>query len=112
LRDALGDSAESQRFIETLPRRGYRFIASVDGLDNDPDARDVRQSGGARPAPRVLRWLVALLSLAVLAAALFVWNVFHVCDRLRSNMRDRRIHYLAVLHLTYLSCLPALQSFF
>jgi DNA-binding winged helix-turn-helix (wHTH) protein len=29
LRDALGDSAESPRFIETLPKRGYRFIASV-----------------------------------------------------------------------------------
>src|SRR6266404_7504578 len=49
LRDALGDSADSPRFIETLPRRGYRFIASVDGLDNDRDARDVRQSGEARP---------------------------------------------------------------
>lgn len=29
LRDALGDSAEAPRFIETLPRRGYRFIGSV-----------------------------------------------------------------------------------
>src|SRR5215467_312545 len=30
LRDVLGDSAEKPRYIETLPRRGYRFIASVD----------------------------------------------------------------------------------
>lgn len=29
LRKALGDSAENPRFIETLPRRGYRFIAPV-----------------------------------------------------------------------------------
>ena len=29
LRDALGDSADVPRFIETLPRRGYRFIAPV-----------------------------------------------------------------------------------
>src|SRR5436190_23855262 len=29
LRDALGDSADAPRFIETLPRRGYRFIAPV-----------------------------------------------------------------------------------
>src|ERR1700739_987331 len=29
LRDALGDSPEKPRFIETLPRRGYRFIAPV-----------------------------------------------------------------------------------
>src|SRR5229473_631437 len=34
LREALGDSADNPRFIETLPRRGYRFLApiSVDGL--------------------------------------------------------------------------------
>src|SRR6202521_5837771 len=31
LREALGDSADSPRFIETLPRRGYRFIGSVNG---------------------------------------------------------------------------------
>src|SRR5713101_2713385 len=30
LREALSDSAESPRYIETLPRRGYRFIAKVD----------------------------------------------------------------------------------
>jgi DNA-binding winged helix-turn-helix (wHTH) protein/TolB-like protein len=29
LRDALGDSADAPRFIETIPKRGYRFIASV-----------------------------------------------------------------------------------
>lgn len=29
LRDALGDSAESPRFIQTVPKRGYRFIAPV-----------------------------------------------------------------------------------
>jgi TolB-like protein/DNA-binding winged helix-turn-helix (wHTH) protein len=31
LRDALGDSADAPRFIETLPRRGYRFICPVNG---------------------------------------------------------------------------------
>src|SRR5215475_2183392 len=30
LRDALGDSADTPRFIETLPKRGYRFIPPVD----------------------------------------------------------------------------------
>jgi DNA-binding winged helix-turn-helix (wHTH) protein/tetratricopeptide (TPR) repeat protein len=32
LREALGDTAEHPRFIETVPRRGYRFIASVEAL--------------------------------------------------------------------------------
>ena len=31
LREALGDKAETPRFIETLPRRGYRFIGTVNG---------------------------------------------------------------------------------
>ena len=29
LRDVLGDSAEAPRFVETVPRRGYRFVAAV-----------------------------------------------------------------------------------
>ncbi len=32
LRAALGDDAESSRFIQTLPRRGYRFIAPVERI--------------------------------------------------------------------------------
>jgi DNA-binding winged helix-turn-helix (wHTH) protein len=35
LRETLGDSAETPRFIETLPRRGYRFIATVDAVRSD-----------------------------------------------------------------------------
>ena len=32
IRDALGDSAESPRYVETLPKRGYRFVATVTTL--------------------------------------------------------------------------------
>jgi DNA-binding winged helix-turn-helix (wHTH) protein/tetratricopeptide (TPR) repeat protein len=35
LRETLGDSADSPRYIETLPRRGYRFIASVEGVPKE-----------------------------------------------------------------------------
>ena len=35
LRSALGDSAENPRYIETLPKRGYRFIAEVSFVDAD-----------------------------------------------------------------------------
>jgi TolB-like protein/Tfp pilus assembly protein PilF len=45
IREALGDSAETPRYIETLPRRGYRFIARVDevkfeGLIPQPPRRN------------------------------------------------------------------------
>jgi DNA-binding winged helix-turn-helix (wHTH) protein len=33
LRETLGDSVDTPRFIETVPRRGYRFIAPVEGVD-------------------------------------------------------------------------------
>jgi DNA-binding winged helix-turn-helix (wHTH) protein len=35
-REALGDSAESPRFIETVPRRGYRFVGPVSGNGYGP----------------------------------------------------------------------------
>src|SRR6185312_2045351 len=38
LRDALGDSAANPRFIETLPRKGYRFLAAV-SVEEVPDSR-------------------------------------------------------------------------
>ncbi len=36
LREALGDSAESPRFVETVARRGYRFLAEVKVADAVP----------------------------------------------------------------------------
>ena len=36
LRESLGDDAENPRFVETLPRRGYRFIAPVELPEQDP----------------------------------------------------------------------------
>src|SRR4051812_9536458 len=31
LREALGDAADRPRFIETMPRRGYRFVGPIEG---------------------------------------------------------------------------------
>src|SRR5271168_4021567 len=39
IRDALGDSAESPRFVETVARRGYRFLAEVKAADELPARR-------------------------------------------------------------------------
>lgn len=51
LRDALGDSADSPRYIETLPRRGYRFIAPVESPDSvGPDPAAVRSERAATPS--------------------------------------------------------------
>src|SRR4030081_2290973 len=42
IRGALGDDAEAPRFIETLPRRGYRFLLPIEGGDAGEAARLVR----------------------------------------------------------------------
>src|ERR1700687_5719676 len=62
LREALGDSADSPRFIETLPRRGYRFIVPVSSTDGKGSTIS------ARPTPPTQRWKNVLLVVALLAA--------------------------------------------
>jgi Tol biopolymer transport system component/DNA-binding winged helix-turn-helix (wHTH) protein len=53
LRDALGDSADSPRFVETLARRGYRFIAPVtgNGHGNGNGAHDASGTATASATP-------------------------------------------------------------
>jgi DNA-binding winged helix-turn-helix (wHTH) protein len=43
IRTALGDNAKKPRYIETLARRGYRFIGQTRGTTNDPDATPAMQ---------------------------------------------------------------------
>ena len=93
LRGALGDSASNPRFIETLPRRGYRFIADVavvrqgpSGLDRAQqlapltDQADFQESGTARFKDRPRRtWrtlsLASVPVLAALAVAILFWKI-------------------------------------
>jgi Tol biopolymer transport system component len=44
LREALGDTAETPRFIETLPKRGYRFIGVLDGKGVDLPPLDMHSA--------------------------------------------------------------------
>lgn len=75
LRQTLGDSAENPRFIETLARRGYRFLAPVE-VEGRPVAQTLVRVGGeaetppraeARPSKNKLLW--PLLAAALTAAA-------------------------------------------
>jgi DNA-binding winged helix-turn-helix (wHTH) protein len=72
IRLALGDSADNPRFIETLPRKGYRFIAPV-GERKTPDPISVSTP---IPVPAVhmrgWRWLVSA-GLVAVAAGCALW---------------------------------------
>jgi DNA-binding winged helix-turn-helix (wHTH) protein len=45
VRAALGDDVASPRFVETLPRRGYRFLAPVQALGAEPSRLEVHGQG-------------------------------------------------------------------
>jgi Tol biopolymer transport system component/DNA-binding winged helix-turn-helix (wHTH) protein len=59
LREALSDDAENPRFIETLPRRGYRFIAPVNLPSDGAPTTSTRQMS-PRPNVYILAFLVVL----------------------------------------------------
>lgn len=75
LREALGDSAEQPRLIETLPRRGYRFIGQIEKPippEMGPGPGVVVSQPSAETSSRV-RMHVGLGVLATLASGLGLW---------------------------------------
>ncbi len=74
LRDALRDSADNPRFVETLSRRGYRFVAPVAG---GISSLDVASPAGAITTGRsVAGWVAAILAL-VAACISLGWHIGH-----------------------------------
>jgi TolB-like protein/DNA-binding winged helix-turn-helix (wHTH) protein len=74
LRAALGDEAEAPRYIETVPRQGYRFVATLDAAHREPErAVVVPPSPLAASSPasprRGFRSLAAVVALIVVATA-------------------------------------------
>jgi DNA-binding winged helix-turn-helix (wHTH) protein/TolB-like protein len=71
IRSALGDSAASPRYIETVPRRGYRFIAPVTpaGPKADPTTEARRDpDAAATPAPTPAAFAISRRRLGLVAA--------------------------------------------
>jgi DNA-binding winged helix-turn-helix (wHTH) protein len=78
LRDALGDTAENSRFVETLARRGYRFVAPVSSKpeatpEAAPEAAQAPLVVSARRSRRAI--IVAAVALVALGVALALWLV-------------------------------------
>jgi TolB-like protein/DNA-binding winged helix-turn-helix (wHTH) protein/Flp pilus assembly protein TadD len=120
LRAALSDSADNPRFIETIPRRGYRFIAQVvvlprrdsgkpEPTQETPATEGTRDSVAAvaKPTtfhglPRRLSWKVIGFSVVLLAVLIFTilrWRNHSSANALATNP----IRSLAVLPLENLS---------
>ncbi len=79
LREALSDSADNPLYVETMPRRGYRFIAPVSPSPPVPNVEPLLRpvtadAPGAPPAVSGRKWWIAggLLTAAVLIGVVFV----------------------------------------
>jgi TolB-like protein/DNA-binding winged helix-turn-helix (wHTH) protein/Tfp pilus assembly protein PilF len=115
IREALGDSAESPRFVETVARRGYRFLADVkvaeEGPVNIPELPAQPDTGaGPRSRPDLadkpempkallssLAWKISALVALLLVTSLAAWKI-RFWNRPSSAIRS-----LAVLPLESLS---------
>jgi TolB-like protein/DNA-binding winged helix-turn-helix (wHTH) protein len=91
IREALGDNAQAPQYIETLPRRGYRFIAPVErlvatALPEDAEAQcpasteqeiTLKMMAVGNP-PHLLQWRTTAIALAVLLPLAFygLWQRF------------------------------------
>ena len=119
IREVLGDSAEAPRYIETLPRRGYRFIAPVEEVQAAPVVspngrknghgapRDESRPVELRPTliPRTGLMVAAVFSCAVALAAVAAWQRAH------ATAASPAIRSIAVLPLQNLSGDPAQEYF-
>jgi DNA-binding winged helix-turn-helix (wHTH) protein/TolB-like protein len=62
LREALDDLADTPRFIQTLPKRGYRWVASVDPLNSSMTSvstASIAPNGNGAPTRGRMKWLAA-----------------------------------------------------
>ena len=112
IREVLGDSAAEPRFVETLPRRGYRFVALVTAVAEpivavagppsptpDREDKDLEKEQEDRPARRLV-WEGVALALLILIG-LIAWRL----------LLPHRVESIAVLPLASLSADPGQQFF-
>lgn len=104
IRDALGDSSTHPRFIETIPRRGYRFLATVEaaGASLDATTPSVRSQ---RALHRSQVWRLAVGTVVAVAAALAAVTAW------RTILAPAGLYRVAVLPLQNLSPEPETDYF-
>ena len=107
IREILGDSAGTPRYIETLPRRGYRFIGQVEEVGTEtPETLPQSDPAAATTPPvtarRVRRFLnpsILIPALLILAAVIVLWQAPSFSHRASAAP----IHSVAVLPFDNLS---------
>jgi len=111
IREVLSDDAASPRFIETIPRRGYRFIAPVNANDDSVAAVKLPPVGVQQPLRRrsfALLWGIGASALALAGLGVVFGKLSW---RGSAAGATPEIHSLAVLPLQNLSNDPAQEYF-
>src|SRR5215471_15861416 len=109
LREVLGDSAEQPRFIETLPRKGYRFIAPVTRDE------EISEESAPKSEPRwskKLAWMIGVAGAIACLVILIGANVGGIRNWAAHRLRSKpQISAVAVLPLENLSRDPEQEYF-
>jgi TolB-like protein/DNA-binding winged helix-turn-helix (wHTH) protein len=113
LRDVLGDSAEGSRYVETIPRRGYRFIASVERIEDLSvhTERSLKQRTRLGAVLQRGKLWIALGLVAAIPALLLSLNIGGFRQRFLRASAATKVHSVAVLPLENLTGDPG-QDYF
>src|SRR5262245_6222304 len=102
IRDALGDSAAEPRFVETLPRRGYRFIAPLHAAGNGAARRDVdapvqpQPPVPAIPTAKNIPPVIIFSTIAAVVLVIAVASMFIVRRDVAKTKPDTRVRLAVV----------------
>ncbi len=116
IRGALNDDADAPRYIETLPKRGYRFLATVEKLENPVQtahppvaSQQIAAVPSTHPKVKRLRLAVALVLVVLLISALLYFA--KMSNRFPFRTAARSIRSVAVLPFDNFSGDPEQQYF-
>jgi eukaryotic-like serine/threonine-protein kinase len=95
IREALGDAADNPKYVETLPRRGYRFIAKI-----QPEPPVVMALRGARESTELVsipatkpktgwKWILGAIAVVVVAAAVATFSARWFSSRERHPLTEK-----------------------
>ncbi len=97
LREALGDSAEHPRYIETIPRRGYRFISEVVQAGPPVNAQVEQALTSSSQSSWRFRLAGVVVAAVLIAAAAGVFAWMRIRARSASAGTNSPLHTIAVL---------------